>query len=116
MELLKRSVIQATEAVNEERQKNVDLLQMIFPSTVAQKLWRGETVEPTKVNDVTMLFSDIVGFTAICSSCKPMTVVNMLNALYTHFDNFCGMLDVYKLSWNQCFVNNGQWKPFHQIC
>uniref|UniRef100_A0A0L8IHS4 guanylate cyclase n=1 Tax=Octopus bimaculoides TaxID=37653 RepID=A0A0L8IHS4_OCTBM len=97
MELLKRSVIQATEAVNEERQKNVDLLQMIFPSTVAQKLWRGETVEPTKVNDVTMLFSDIVGFTAICSSCKPMTVVNMLNALYTHFDNFCGMLDVYKI-------------------
>ena len=58
----------------------------------------GETVEPTKVNDTTMLFSDIVGFTAICSSCKPMMVVNMLNALYTQFDTFCGILDVYKVS------------------
>lgn len=97
MEQLRRSVVEASEAVKEEREKNVALLQNIFPSAVAQKLWRGETVEPTKVNDVTMLFSDIVGFTAICSSCKPMMVVNMLNALYTQFDTFCGILDVYKI-------------------
>lgn len=97
MEQVRRSVVEASEAVKEEREKNVALLQNIFPSAVAQKLWRGETVEPTKVNDVTMLFSDIVGFTAICSSCKPMMVVNMLNALYTQFDTFCGILDVYKI-------------------
>lgn len=57
----------------------------------------GEPVEPTRVTDVTMLFSDIVGFTAICSNCTPLTVVNMLNSVYTNFDNICGTVDVYKV-------------------
>ena len=51
-----------------------------------------------KIDEVTMLFSDIVGFTAICSSCTPLMVINMLNSLYTQFDYFCGELDVYKVS------------------
>ena len=54
-------------------------------------------MEPQCINDVTMLFSDIVGFTSICSSCSPLTVINMLNSLYTNFDQCCGELDVYKV-------------------
>lgn len=57
----------------------------------------GETIDPMKIDDVTMLFSDLVGFTAICSSCTPLEVINMLNSLYTQFDHFCGVLDVYKV-------------------
>ena len=60
-------------------------------------LYVGEPIQPTKVDDVTMLFSDIVGFTAICATCTPMMVVSMLNSLYTQFDHYCGMLDVYKV-------------------
>ncbi|XP_052281863.1 guanylate cyclase soluble subunit alpha-2-like isoform X2 [Dreissena polymorpha] len=96
MEDLKKNIMEASAAVEEEKRKNVELLSMIFPSMIAQKLWRKETIEPQCIDNVTMLFSDIVGFTAICSSCSPMDVINMLNSLYTFFDNCCGFLDVYK--------------------
>ena len=53
---------------------------------------------PSLVDDVTMLFSDLVGFTAICSTATPLQVINMLNSLYMQFDGFCEQLDVYKVN------------------
>jgi hypothetical protein len=47
--------------------------------------------------EVVYLCSDIVGFTAVCSSLSPMDVVLMLNLLYTKFDDFCGIFDLYKI-------------------
>ena len=76
----------------------MDLLYSIFPGDVAQKLWQGQHVPARKFDDVTMLFSDIVGFTAVCAQCTPMQVISMLNELYTRFDYQCGILDVYKVS------------------
>lgn len=57
----------------------------------------GETIEAKTHEDVTMLFSDIVGFTSICSTATPMMVINMLQNLYNQFDVYCGQLDVYKV-------------------
>ena len=98
MDKLRESIQQANEAVAIERKKNVDLLNLIFPPVVAEKLWLSQPVEAQQFDHVTMLFSDIVGFTAICSNATPMMVINMLNALYTQFDSFCGEIDVYKVS------------------
>ncbi|XP_049761175.1 guanylate cyclase soluble subunit alpha-1 isoform X1 [Elephas maximus indicus] len=94
---LKATLEQAHQALEEEKKKTVDLLCSIFPSEVAQQLWQGQVVQAKKFNNVTMLFSDIVGFTAICSQCSPLQVITMLNALYTRFDRQCGELDVYKV-------------------
>lgn len=41
MDKLKNSIQEASQAVEEERQKNVDLLHLIFPAEIARKLWRG---------------------------------------------------------------------------
>lgn len=87
----------AHQALEEEKKKTVDLLFSIFPRTVAQQLWQGQTVQAKKFDRVTMLFSDIVGFTAVCSICTPMQVITMLNELYTRFDHQVGELDVYKV-------------------
>jgi len=57
----------------------------------------GETIEAKTYPNVTMLFSDIVGFTAICATATPMMVINMLQNLYEQFDLYCGQLDVYKV-------------------
>ncbi|KAM7168697.1 guanylate cyclase soluble subunit alpha-1 isoform 2-T2 [Macrochelys suwanniensis] len=94
---LKATLEKAHQALEEEKKKTVDLLCSIFPGEVAQQLWQGQVVQAKKFNNVTMLFSDIVGFTAICAQCSPMQVITMLNELYTRFDYQCGELDVYKV-------------------
>ncbi|KAF3687716.1 Guanylate cyclase soluble subunit beta-1 [Channa argus] len=93
----KAALEHAHQALEEEKKKTVDLLFSIFPGTVAQQLWQGQTVQAKKFDRVTMLFSDLVGFTAVCSRCTPMQVITMLNELYTRFDHQCGELDVYKV-------------------
>ncbi|CAD6241131.1 GSCOCG00009155001-RA-CDS [Cotesia congregata] len=106
MDKLKSSIEEANRAVDAEREKNVSLLHLIFPPDIAKRLWLdvvtlffiiGETIEAKTYPDVTMLFSDIVGFTAICSTATPMMVINMLQNLYERFDQYCGQLDVYKV-------------------
>uniref|UniRef100_A0A8C2G7T0 Guanylate cyclase soluble subunit alpha-1 n=1 Tax=Cyprinus carpio TaxID=7962 RepID=A0A8C2G7T0_CYPCA len=93
----KAALEQAHQALEEEKRRTVELLFTIFPGNVAQRLWQGLPVQAKKFDHVTVLFSDIVGFTAICSRCTPMQVVNMLSELYTRFDHHCGELDVYKV-------------------
>ena len=50
-------------------------------------------------NDVSVLFSDVVGFTKICSLISPMEVVTMLNHMYTSFDQISEEHNVYKVRW-----------------
>lgn len=57
----------------------------------------GSTIDAKTYPDVTMLFSDIVGFTSICSRATPFMVISMLEELYKEFDEICGYFDVYKV-------------------
>jgi hypothetical protein len=47
--------------------------------------------------NVTVFFSDIVGFTTIASTLKPIEIVTMLDDLYTMFDSVAHKCGVYKV-------------------
>ena len=86
--------------LTENKQRTDELLHSILPKEVAAKLRLNQPVPAENYKIVTILFSDIVGFTALCSDDKivPMDIVRMLNKLYTYFDMLSGMNDVYKVS------------------
>ena len=61
---------------------SANLLNRIFPAHVAEMLVRNERVPPEEFANVTILFSDVVGFTVIASECTPLETHSMLNDLY----------------------------------
>ncbi|CAB9511219.1 activated protein kinase catalytic subunit alpha-1 [Seminavis robusta] len=69
----------------------------IFPKHIAEALRDGRKVEAEHHEVVTIFFCDIVGFTGISQSLEPQKVANMLDRLYSKFDDLSTKHDIFKV-------------------
>jgi len=77
--------------------KEKALLESLLPVHAAEGLRKGRTVEPILHNNVTMFFSDVVGFTNICDQLYPWEVISMLNRLYWVMDHLSLKFKLFKV-------------------
>jgi len=83
--------------LNREKDLSNTLLNSMLPATVAESLRAGKTVDPLLYENVTLFFSDVVGFTNICDQVEPWDVIDMLNQLYTVMDYLASHFNLYKV-------------------
>ncbi|EGD76827.1 TKL/DICTY4 protein kinase [Salpingoeca rosetta] len=77
--------------------KKATVLHDVFPPHIAKMLEEGKKVHPEHKDDVTIFFSDIVGFTNISAQLTPAAVSDMLDRLYSAFDELTEKHGVFKV-------------------
>ena len=88
-----------TAALEQEKVKSDNLLRSILPDKIADKLKEttGDKSFGENFEEVTLLFSDIVGFTTVSSGHTAQEIVSALNKLFSLFDERAKNMGVEKI-------------------
>ncbi|MEQ8757278.1 MAG: adenylate/guanylate cyclase domain-containing protein [Coleofasciculus sp. G1-WW12-02] len=78
--------IKAEQALRLEQQKSEKLLLNILPKTIVEQLKQFEGTLAQQFTEATILFADIVGFTHFAAQISPLELLNLLNQIFSVFD------------------------------
>ncbi|NQW19300.1 MAG: adenylate/guanylate cyclase domain-containing protein [Chloroflexi bacterium] len=76
---------------------NEILLLNILPSSIADRLKSGEGLIADRFDDMSVLFADVVGFTQMSKNMSPSDLVEMLNTIFSMFDNIADKYNLEKI-------------------
>ena len=80
------NIREKTEIIEQKNRENEALLLNILPGPIAERLKNGESRIADSFAEVTVLFADIVGFTVLSGKTPAGELLEMLNNLFTRFD------------------------------
>ncbi|TYZ58949.1 hypothetical protein PybrP1_001809 [[Pythium] brassicae (nom. inval.)] len=80
-----------------EKQKCEDLLANMLPSPQYAEALMSQSTVVDELAEVTLLYSDMVGFTTLGSSLKPGDICVLLNKIYSAFDKHLDQFGIYKM-------------------
>ena len=83
--------------LQEEQAKSENLLLNVLPEQVAHRLKENADTIAENYDSVSVLFADIVGFMPIFQRMGPQQMVDMLNLVFSHFDEMAAQFSVEKI-------------------
>jgi adenylate cyclase len=85
-EVLEIRVEERTAELNEQRQETERLLLRLLPASIADRLKRSPEIIADNFAEVTVLFADLVDFTAYAHQTSATETVGLLNQIFSEFD------------------------------
>jgi class 3 adenylate cyclase len=80
-----------------EKERSDALLRNILPGQIVGRLNSGEAVIADRIDNVTILFCDLVGFTKVAARTTPGRLVENLNRIFSTFDALTREYEVEKI-------------------
>jgi class 3 adenylate cyclase len=80
-----------------EKERSEQLLRNVLPDAIADRLRDGPVTIADAIDDATVLFADLVGFTPLASALEPAALVDLLNALFIDYDALVDQLGLEKI-------------------
>jgi len=82
-----RALNAAQDLAEAEHEKSEQLLLNVLPESVAKRLKESRSIIADRTEAATVLFADVVGFTALSQAMTAEQVVRLLNDLFVEFDH-----------------------------
>lgn len=94
---LEKLVEQRTNELIQQKEQTENLVKKLLPQNAVDEIRKNGMAKSKKYDMVTVLFSDIQGFTKIAAKTNPDELIKYLNELFVSFDNIISEYNIEKI-------------------